>query len=367
MEKLETTAQKVKYIKLLAVFSLFRYRKCMKKNKYNIAIVGATGVVGGEAIKILEERNFPVDNLRLLASDRSLGKSLSFKGKDIPVDVLGDNSFASIDIAIFSAGKDRSLLYAPKAAKAGAIVIDNSSAFRMENDIPLIVPEVNRNVLSQYTTKNIIANPNCSTIQLVVALKPIHDRFTIKRVVVSTYQSTSGAGLKAMDELSTQSINMFSQKSITQKVFPKRIAFNCIPHIDSFSQENYTLEELKVIYETNKIMNTSFKITCTAVRVPVFYSHAESVNVETEKPCPIEEVINVLKSAEGLEFFDDPKELKYPTQIDATGKDKVFVGRVRRDFSIDHGLNMWVVSDNVRKGAALNAIQIAEELIRNYL
>lgn len=339
----------------------------MKKNLYNIAIVGATGVVGGELIKILEERNFPVNTLKLLASDRSIGKSFTFRGKDIPVDILADNSFTTIDIAIFSAGKDRSLEFAPKAAHAGAIVIDNSSAFRMENDIPLIVPEVNRHALASYTQKKIIANPNCSTIQLVVALKPIHDHFTIKRIVVSTYQSTSGAGLKAMDELSTQSINMFSQKNVAQKVFPKRIAFNCIPHIDSFSQENYTLEELKVIYETNKIMNTSFKITCTAVRVPVFYSHAESVNVETEKPCPIEKVRSVLKTAEGLELFDDPKELKYPTQIDATGKDTVFVGRLRRDFSIEHGLNMWVVADNVRKGAALNAVQIAEELIKSYL
>lgn len=335
---------------------------------YNVAIVGATGAVGQEILKILEERKFPVKNLKLLASDKSIGKSFIFNGKNVPVDVLDDSSFKDVEIALFSAGGDRSLRYAPVAAKAGAIVIDNTSAFRMDPEIPLIVPEVNAHAIEQYENKGIIANPNCSTIQMVVALKPIHDEATIKRVVVSTYQSVSGAGLKAMEELSTQTISLLTKGSeVTRTVFPHRIAFNILPHIDKFADGDYTKEEIKMINETRKIMEADIKVSATTARVPVFYSHAEAVNIETEKKITAKRAREVLEKFSGITVYDDPSNTTYPTPLTAQGKDDVYVGRIREDKSIENGLDMWVVADNIRKGAALNAVQIAEILVDKYI
>jgi len=333
----------------------------MAKEK-NVAVVGATGAVGLEMLKILEERQFPVKDIRLFASDRSKGKKLKFKGADIKVEDLSRLKFRGIEIALFSAGADRSLEFVPKFVKAKAVVIDNSSAFRMENDVPLVVPEVNRHAIKRH--RGIIANPNCSTIQMVVALNPIHKEYRIKRIVVNTYQSVSGAGLKAMAELTTQTKEIIRGRDITRNVFPHQIAFNCLPQVDTFLENEYTKEEMKTINETKKIMEDgSIKITATCVRVPVFRSHSESVNIETERKVTSDEARELLRKAPGVVVVDNPGESLYPLAIYAAGRDEVFVGRIREDESVASGLNLWVVSDNLRKGAALNAVQIAEYLL----
>lgn len=336
--------------------------------KYNVAVVGATGAVGSEMIKILEERDFPVDELTFLASERSQEMELEFKGKSYPVKVLDENSFEGIEIGLFSAGGSISELFAPIAAGAGCVVIDNTSAFRMDPGVPLVVPEVNPQAVEQYKTKGIIANPNCSTIQMVVALKPIHDAVRIKRIVVSTYQSVSGTGKDAIEELAEQTKALLSLKEPKVEVYPHRIAFNCLPHIDVFLDNGYTKEEMKMVNETRKILEDgSIAITATTVRVPVFYSHSESVNIETERKITCEEVRDILSRAPGVTVVDNPGRSEYPLAINATGRDDTFVGRIREDESIANGINMWIVSDNLRKGAALNTIQIAEVLIREYL
>jgi len=335
---------------------------------FHVAVVGATGAVGNEMIKILEERNFPVEKLKLLASERSLGKSLEYKGKSIPVEVLKEDSFTGVQIGLFSAGGSISEKFAPLAAQAGCVVVDNTSAFRMVQEIPLVVPEVNPEAIGLYKNRGIIANPNCSTIQMVVALKPIHDAVRIKRIVVSTYQAVSGTGKKAIDELSEQTRALLSFQEPVVKVYPHRIAFNCLPQIDVFVDNGYTKEEMKMINETKKIMNDpSIAVTATTVRVPVFYAHSESVNIETEKKITPQEVRDLLAKAPGVIVVDDPQQRLYPMAIDAAGKDGTFVGRIREDESIPNGINMWVVSDNLRKGAALNAVQIAEILGKEYL
>ncbi len=330
-------------------------------SKFNVAIAGATGAVGNEMIKTLEARNFPTKSLRLLASERSAGKMLKYKKKEIPVEVLTADSFKGIDIALFSAGASRSKEFAPAAVKSGAVVVDNSSAFRMEPDVPLIVPEVNAHAIKSH--KGIIANPNCSTIQMVVALFPLHVKAKIKRIVVSTYQAVSGSGQKAVDELSQQVKDIFAMQGVEKNVYPHQIAFNCLPHIDVFLENGYTKEEMKMVNETKKIMeDDSIEVSPTTVRVPVFYSHGESVNIETERELSADDAREILKIAPGVEVVDDPSKNLYPLAIDAAGKDEVFVGRIRKDPTIKNGLNMWIVSDNIRKGAALNAVQIAELL-----
>ena len=340
----------------------------MKKEKYNVAVVGATGAVGEQMREVLEERQFPVDELRLLASERSAGQFLSFQGKQIRVEILKEDSFEDIDIGLFSAGGSVSAKFAPIAVAAGAVVVDNTSHFRMEPAIPLVVPEVNPQEIAKYKNRGIIANPNCSTIQMVVALKPLHTAAGIKRVVVSTYQSVSGAGRKAMEELSHQVAALFNGKEIEKEKFPHQIAFNCIPHIDAFMESGYTKEEWKMINETRKIFGEpNLPVTATTVRVPVFCSHSESVNVETVVKLSAAETKRILREAPGVIVADMPEENIYPMAIEAVGKDAIYVGRIREDNSIPNGLNLWVVADNLRKGAALNAIQIAEILIRDYL
>lgn len=338
------------------------------KRLFNVAVVGATGAVGSEMLEILEERGFPINELRLLASERSAGTKLTFKGKKVAVAELKKDSFKGIDIALFSPGASVSAIYAPIAAKAGCVVIDNTSQFRMDKDVPLVVPEVNPHAIAQYKKKGIIANPNCSTIQMVVALKPIHDAAKIKRVVVSTYQATSGAGKEAMEELAYQTMDFLSGKDSEPSIFAHRIAFNLIPQIDDFLDNGYTKEEMKMVNETKKIMeDDSIMVTATTVRVPVFYSHSESVNIETAKKITADEVKKLLKKAPGVKLLDNPAKKVYPMPIDAAGCDETFVGRIREDESIKNGINMWIVSDNIRKGAALNAVQIAEILIEKYL
>lgn len=338
--------------------------------EYVVAVVGATGAVGRMMVSVLEERNFPVKELRLFASPKSKGIKIPFKGEEIAVEVLEEaESFKGIDIALFSAGGSRSLEYAPLFARDGAVVIDNSSAWRMNPEVPLVVPEVNPQAIAQFKNKGIIANPNCSTIQMVVALKPIHDVAKIKRVVVATYQSVSGAGQKAIDELMSQVKAWCSGDLMPPpKNLPQIIAFNCIPHIDVFLPNRYTKEEMKMVEETKKIMeDPNIKVTATTVRVPVFYGHAEAVNIEMEKKLSPEEAIEILRKAQGVVVLDDPENKLYPLQINVAGRDEVFVGRIREDFSVEAGLNMWIVADNLRKGAATNAVQIAELLIERYL
>lgn len=335
---------------------------------YHVAVVGATGAVGNEMVKILEERKFPVGRLTLLASERSVGRELQFNGQKIPVQVLNEKSFAGIEIGLFSAGGSVSQIFAPIAATAGCIVIDNTSAFRMEADIPLVVPEVNPEAIATYRNRGIIANPNCSTIQMVVALKPIHDAVGIKRIVVSTYQAVSGTGKKAIDELLQQTEAFLNSREPLVKVYPHRIAFNCLPHIDVFLENGYSKEEMKMVNETKKIFNDpSVAVTATTVRVPVLYGHSESVNIETQRKISVRQVREILSHAPGVTVVDDLKANKYPLPIDAAGKDDTFVGRIREDESIENGINMWIVSDNIRKGAALNAVQIAEIIVRDYL
>jgi len=340
----------------------------MKKERYNVAVVGATGAVGNEMVAILEERNFPLAQLKLLASTRGAGTKMEFKGKSHIVEVLDENSFAGMDIGLFSPGGAVSQKFAPIAGKAGCVVIDNTSAFRMDPEVPLIVPEVNAHAVAGYPQKNIIANPNCSTIQMVVVLKPIHDVARIKRVVVSTYQAVSGTGKRAIKELENQVLAIYHQQEIKSEVYPHQIAFNCLPHIDVFLDNGYTKEEMKMVNETKKIMeDDSIGVTATTVRVPVFYGHSESVNIETEKKITAQEAREILSKAPGVMVVDNPGKSEYPLAIHAAGKDETFVGRIREDESIPNGINMWVVSDNIRKGAALNAVQIAEILIQKYL
>lgn len=336
--------------------------------KFNVAVVGATGAVGNEMISVLEQRDFPVGELRLLASERSIGKELEFKGKSYPVEVLGEGSFAGMEIGLFSAGGSISQKFAPIAAAAGCVVVDNTSAFRMDPDVPLVVPEVNPDDIALYRNKGIIANPNCSTIQMVVALKPIYNAAGIRRVVVTTFQSVSGTGKKAMDELTEQTKALLSFREPKVKVYPHQIAFNCLPQIDVFIENGYTKEEMKMINETKKIMgDESIAVTATTVRVPVYRCHSESVNIETEEKVTAAEVKDLLSRAPGVIVQDDPFQSVYPLAIDCAGLDETFVGRIREDDSIENGINLWVVSDNLRKGAALNAVQIAEILVQKYL
>ncbi|MFQ5901337.1 MAG: aspartate-semialdehyde dehydrogenase [Thermodesulfobacteriota bacterium] len=340
----------------------------MKKDKYNIAVAGATGVVGQEILKILEKRNFPVGSIKLLASERSAGSHVEFRGRDETVRLLSEESFSDIDIGLFSPGASVSAIYAPKAASAGCVVVDNTSHFRMDKDVPLIVPEVNPHAIKDFKKKRIIANPNCSTIQMVVTLKPIHDVARIKRIVVSTYQSSSGAGKEAMDELFLQTRAIINHMETKNEVFPYRIAFNCIPQIDAFLDNRYTKEEMKMVKETHKILEDhSIGISATTVRVPVFIGHSESVNIETEKKITVDEVMEILSTTPGVKIMDDPSTGIYPMPIDIGEEDNVLVGRIREDDSISNGINMWIVADNLRKGAALNAVQIAEILINDYI
>lgn len=336
------------------------------RSKVNVAVAGATGAVGNEMVKTLESRGFPVDDLKLLASTRSAGTMLPFRQKNQVVEILGEESFKDMDIALFSAGASISKTYVPIAATSGCVVVDNSSAFRMDPQVPLVVPEVNPHAIAQH--KGIIANPNCSTIQLVVALKPIHDVARIKRIVVSTYQSVSGTGKNAIDELLNQTRALLNSEPTECEVYPHQIAFNCLPHIDIFMDNGYTKEEVKMIDETKKIMeDDSIRITATTVRVPVVCGHSESVNIETEQKILPQEVREILSKAPGVKVVDDPSRFQYPLAIHAAGRDEVFVGRIREDPSIENGIDMWIVSDNIRKGAALNAVQIAEILLERYL
>jgi len=336
----------------------------LKKENYKVAVVGATGAVGRTMTAILEERNFPIESLTLLASPRSAGTKFKFKGEEIAVQELQEDSFAGLDIALFSAGASVSREYAPLAVKAGCVAIDNSSAFRMEKDIPLVIPEVNPGAIGD--DPGIIANPNCSTIQMVVVLKPLHDKFTIRRVVVSTYQAVSGSGQKAVTELEAQSKNILSGGEIEKKVYPHQIGFNCLPHIDAFLENGYTKEEMKMVNETQKIMgDDSIRVSPTTVRVPVFNAHSESVNLETEIPIDADQVRQTLSNSPGIKVVDCPEKNEYPLAIDASGTDDVLVGRIRNDLTNDHAVNFWIVADNLRKGAALNAVQIAELLIKS--
>lgn len=335
---------------------------------FSVAVAGATGAVGNQMIACLEERDFPVKDLKLLATARSAGRKMRFKGEEILVEELTDQSFKGVEIGIFSAGGATSEKFAPAAAADGCVVVDNSAAWRMDPDVPLVVPEVNPHAVSGYTKKGIIANPNCSTIQMMVALAPIQKKVGIKRIVVSTYQAVSGTGKKAIDELLDQTKAMVNFMEPEKKVYPHRIAFNCLPHIDVFLENGYTKEEMKMVHETRKIFeDDTIGITATTVRVPVFFSHSESVNVETRQAITAQEVRALLEKAPGVKVVDDPSQNLYPMAIEAAGKDETFVGRIRADESIANGINLWVVSDNIRKGAATNAVQIAEILAQEHL
>ncbi len=328
----------------------------------NIAIVGATGNVGRKILEVLEKKNFRVDNLHLLASTKSLGSSLNFKGKDVKIELLENFDFSKVDLTFFSAGGKISEKFAPKAAK-NSIVVDNSSFFRMDPEVPLIVPQVNPNDMKNIP-KNIIANPNCSTAQLVIVLKPLHDLFKIKRVVVSTYQSTSGAGKAPMDEMVEQSMAIINNKKVSSENFTKQIAFNAIPHIDAFAEDGYTKEELKMTRETKKILDDKIELTATCVRIPVKVSHAESVNIEFEKPFTLKKISETLNNSPGCKVFDKRENAGYITPIDAEGKNETFISRIREDNSKNNSLNLWIVSDNLLRGAALNAVEIAETYFR---
>ena len=333
-----------------------------RETAYTVAVVGATGVVGKEMISILEERGFPVHTLHLFSSSRSAGTEVNFNGQTLRVMALDENSFAGVDFALFSAGADVSREYAPHAVKAGTVVIDNSSAFRMDPDIPLVIPEVNPRDLSWHT--GIIANPNCSTIQMVCALKPLHDVARIQRIVVTTFQSVSGTGSGAMAELLEQCQHLLAFQDVKPNVYPHQIAFNVFPHIDDFLSDGYSKEEMKLVNETKKIMgDDSIRIAATAVRVPVYVGHAESVNIETDRKLSPQEARATLSEFPGIQVFDDPQRKVYPMPLHVAGTDNVFVGRIREDPSLENGLHLWIVADNLRKGAALNAVQIAEKLI----
>jgi len=340
----------------------------MSKKKFNIAVAGATGAVGNQMLTCLEERDFPVKSIKLLASRRSVGRKLRFRGDLIAVQELTEESFKGMDIALFSAGGTASKKYAPLAAKDGCVVVDNSSTWRMDPKIPLVVPEVNPHAIAGYTKKGIIANPNCSTIQMVLPINPIHKKYEIKRIVVSTYQAVSGTGKKAIDELFDQTRSMINFLDYEKKVYPHRIAFNCIPHIDVFLDNGYTKEEIKMVNETRKILeDDNIGITATTVRVPVYFGHSESVNIETEKEISADQVRSLLEKEPGIKVLDNPKKNIYPLAVDAAGQDLTFVGRIRDDESVKNGINIWIVADNIRKGAATNAVQIAEILAKDYL
>tara|TARA_R110000823_G_scaffold132777_10_gene261358 strand:+ start:7338 stop:8363 length:1026 start_codon:yes stop_codon:yes gene_type:complete len=337
--------------------------------EYDVAVVGATGAVGEVMISILEEREFPVRNLYLLASSRSAGKTLMFRGKSHRITDLAEFDFSQVQIGLFSAGGSISAEFAPKAAAAGCVVIDNTSHFRQEPDIPLVVPEVNIEALADYGVRNIIANPNCSTIQMVVALKPIYDAVGIERINVATYQAVSGTGKEAIEELASQTAKLLNGQSIECEVYPKQIAFNALPQIDVFQDNGYTREEMKMVWETRKIFgNESIQVNPTCVRIPVFYGHSEAVHIETVDKISAADARALLANAPGVTVLDEHADGGYPTAVsESAGKDPVFVGRIREDISHPRGLDLWVVSDNVRKGAALNSVQIAESLVSTYL
>ena len=329
------------------------------KRKPNIAVVGATGVVGSTFLKVLEERDFPFENIYLMASAKSAGKKITFKGKEYTVEELTEHSFDKpIDIALFSAGGGTSAKFAPIAAQHGTTVVDNSSQWRMDKDVPLVVPEVNPEDIA--TNKGIIANPNCSTIQAVVALKPLQDKYGIKRVVYSTYQAVAGSGLKGINDLK----NGIEGNDEPLQAYSHQIAYNCLPHIDVFLENGYSKEEMKMVNETHKILHDdNIGVTATTVRVPVYYGHSESINIELEKPFELEDIFELFRNAPGIVLQDDLENNVYPLATEAAGTDPVYVGRIRRDFSVENGINLWCVADNVRKGAATNAIQIAEKLL----
>ena len=337
--------------------------------KFNVAIAGATGAVGEALISILEERDFPVAQLFPLASERSAGSTVMFKNKPVKVQNLAEFDFTQAEIGLFSAGGSVSAEFAPKAGQCGCIVIDNTSHFRYQDDIPLVVPEVNPESIAGYLNHNIIANPNCSTIQMLVALKPIHDAARIKRISVATYQAVSGTGKAAVEELAKQTAELLNGRDAECAVYPRQIAFNVLPQIDQFLENGYTKEEMKMHWETRKIFgDTEIVVSATCVRVPVFYGHSEAIQIETEGKLSVTEARSLLESAPGVELMDGRADGAYPTAFhDSAGTDAVFVGRIREDLSLTNGLNLWVVSDNVRKGAALNSVQIAEELIKSYL
>jgi aspartate-semialdehyde dehydrogenase len=341
----------------------------MVNNMIDVAVVGATGAVGEAMIAILKERNFPVGNLFPLASQRSAGSTVEFRGKHQRVGILEDFDFSKTQLSLFSAGAGVSAEYAPRAAAAGSVVIDNSSQFRYDDDIPLVIPEVNAFAVADYHARNIIANPNCSTIQMLVALKPIYDAVGIERINVATYQSVSGTGREAIEELAGQSAALLNGRPIEANVYAKQIAFNALPHIDDFMDNGYTKEEMKMVWETRKIMGDDFiQVNATCVRIPVFFGHSEAVHLETREKLSANEARRLLAKAPGVVVMDDADEASYPTAVsESAGQDPVFVGRIREDISHPRGLNLWVVSDNVRKGAALNSIQIAEILVKDFL
>jgi aspartate-semialdehyde dehydrogenase len=336
---------------------------------YDVAVVGATGAVGETMISILEERNFPVGKVYALASERSAGKRIPFKGGSLVVEDLATFDFSKVQIGLFSPGASVSAEYAPKAAAAGCVVIDNTSQFRYDDDIPLVVPEVNPEKVADYKNRGIIANPNCSTIQMLVALKPIYDAVGISRINVATYQAVSGTGKEAIEELATQTANLLNAKPVTPSVYPKQIAFNVLPQIDVFMDNGYTKEEMKMVWETQKILgDADILVNPTAVRVPVFFGHSEAVHIETKQKISAERVRELLASAPGITLLDERKNGGYPTAVtESSGNDDVFVGRIREDISHPTGIDLWVVSDNVRKGAALNSVQIAEVLVKSYI
>ena len=337
--------------------------------EWRVAVVGATGLVGETMIKVLEERSFPVKELFPLASNRSLGRSVEFRGRHYSVEELANFDFSRADIGLFSAGSEISADFAPRAAAAGCIVIDNTAQFRYDDDIPLVVPEVNRHAIAQFRKRNIIANPNCSTIQMVVALKPIHDVACIERINVATYQSVSGAGKDAVEELAGQTAALMNGRPVENHVSPKQIAFNCVPHIDKFQDNGYTREEMKMLWETRKIMeDPNIRVNATTVRVPVFYGHSEAVHIETRHKITADEARELLRKAPGVEVLDQPRPGGYPTAAtEAANRDAVYVGRIREDISHERGLDLWIVADNVRKGAATNSVQIAEILVAEHL
>ncbi len=334
----------------------------------DVAVVGATGAVGETMLSILEQRDFPVGRIYPLASSRSAGKKLRFRGEEITVEDLAEFDFSRVQVGLFSAGGGISEEFAPKAAAAGCVVIDNTSKFRYEDDIPLVVPEVNAERIADYTTRGIIANPNCSTIQMLVALKPLHDAARIRRINVATYQAVSGAGKAAMEELAEQTANLLNGKPIESRISPKQIAFNAVPHIDDFQTNGYTREEMKMVWETQKIMDPEIQINPSAVRIPVFYGHSEAVHIETEEKLGAAEATRLLEKAPGIEVLDKREPGGYPTAVtEGADTDPVYVGRIREDISHERGLDLWVVADNVRKGAALNSVQIAEILVKDHL
>lgn len=335
----------------------------------NVAVVGATGAVGETMVDVLKERRFPVRELTLLASERSAGRRIDFDGRMVTVKDLATFDFSNTQIGLFSAGGSISAEYAPRAAAQGCVVVDNTSHFRYDDDIPLVVPEVNPEAIAGYTRRGIIANPNCSTIQMLVALKPLHDAAGITRINVCTYQAVSGTGKEAIEELAGQTATLLNGKSISPTVYPVQIAFNCLPHIDNFQENGYTREEMKMVWETRKILgDDTIQVNPTAVRVPVFYGHSEAVHIETREKLTAVEARSLLEAAPGISVIDRHEDGGYPTAVgDAAGKDGVFVGRIREDISHPRGLAMWVVADNVRKGAATNSVQIAEILVKNYL